>query len=312
MFINSLYNYFMNHPHTVIVIAGPTAVGKRALAVALAQQFNTCIISADSRQCFSELSIGVARPSVEELSAVHHYFIASHSIHDNVNAGTFEQYALRSAAEIFRHHKVAVMVGGTGLYMKAFCEGIDNMPAIPAEVRTGIRDAYEKEGLPFLQQELKEKDPDFWVVAEQQNPQRLMRALEVLYATGSSILHYRTAEKTERPFNIVKIGLELPREQLVQNINTRTNQMMEQGLLQEAEGLRTFNSLNALQTVGYKELFDCFNGASSLPEAVEKIKINTRQYAKRQMTWFKKDSAIQWFHPAAVGEIAAYIQAKLR
>ena len=301
----------MNHSHTVIVIAGPTAVGKTALAVALAQQINTSIISADSRQCFNELSIGVARPSIAELSAVQHYFIGSHSIHDNVNAGTFEQYALQYAAEIFRHHKVAVMVGGTGLYMKAFCEGIDNMPVIPVAVRTGIRDAYESGGLLFLQNEVKEKDPAFWAVAEQQNPQRLMRALEVLYATGSSILRYRTAEKTERPFSMLKIGLELPREQLVQNINSRTNQMMEQGLLQEAEGLRKYSSLNALQTVGYKELFDYFDGNYSLPEAVEKIKINTRQYAKRQMTWFKKDSAIKWFHPAAFGEIAAYIQARL-
>ena len=302
----------MNNTNTVIVITGPTAVGKTAIALTLAKQLNTAIISADSRQCYRELSIGVAKPSEKELLDVRHYFINSHFIHDNVNAGTFESFALEASTQIFKQNPVAVMVGGTGLYIKAFCEGIDFMPSIPEAVRSGIREAYEDKGLVFLQNELKEKDQQFWAVAEQQNPQRLMRALEVLYVTGTSILNYRTSDKIERSFNIVKIGLELPREQLVENMNSRTIQMMEQGLLKEAEGLREFCSLNALQTVGYKELFDYFDGKYSLADAVEKIKINTRQYAKRQMTWFKKDPTIQWFHPQAFEKISTFIDSAIK
>ena len=279
---------------TVIIIAGPTAVGKTSFAIALAKHYQTGIISADSRQCYQEMKIGVARPSAEELAAVKHFFIASHSVTDDLNAGSFEKYALAAADEIFQKSKIAVMVGGTGLYIKAFCDGIDPMPVVPEEIRKEVIDGYNNKGLIWLQKELQQKDPEFWNVAEQQNPQRLMRALEVLYATGQSIMIYRKEKKVNRPFNIIKIGLELPKEQLHAHINTRVDQMMGSGLLDEVKSLLPFRTYNALQTVGYRELFDHLDGNSSLEQAVINIKTNTRQYAKRQMTWFKKDAAIQW------------------
>jgi len=284
--------------NTVIIIAGPTAVGKTSFAIALAQQYQTDIISADSRQCYKEMKIGVARPSETELKAVKHYFIASHSVTDDLNAGSFEKYALAAVDEIFKKNKVAIMVGGTGLYIKAFCEGIDPMPEVPEEVREKVISGYQQKGLIWLQKELEQKDPIFWAVAEQQNPQRLMRALEVLYATGKSIMEYRTKKKADRPFKIVKIGLELPKEQLHHNINQRVEQMMQDGLLDEVKSLLPFKNHNALQTVGYRELFEHLDGKSTLEEAVDQIKTNTRHYAKRQMTWFKKDPEIQWLSPS--------------
>lgn len=279
---------------TIIIIAGPTAVGKTAFAISLAQHYQTDIISADSRQCYQEMNIGVARPSAEELAEVKHYFIASHSVTDDLNAGSFEKYALTAADEIFQKNKVAVMVGGTGLYIKAFCEGIDPMPVVPDDIRKQVIAGYNDKGLIWLQKELQQKDPAFWEVAEQQNPQRLMRALEVLYGTGQSIMVYRTEKKIARPFQIIKIGLELPKEQLHQHIQTRVDQMMEAGLLDEVKALIPFRAHNALQTVGYRELFDHLDGNTSLEQAVTNIKTNTRHYAKRQMTWFKKDTEIQW------------------
>lgn len=282
----------------VIIISGPTAVGKTSFAIQLAQHFQTDIISADSRQCYKEMKIGVARPTDEELAAVKHYFIASHSVTEDLNAGSFEKYALAAADEIFQKNKVAIMVGGTGLYIKAFCEGIDPMPVVPDEIRKQVIDGYEQKGLIWLQKELQQKDPAFWEVAEQQNPQRLMRALEVLYATGQSIMVYRTAKKAERPFKIIKIGLELPKEELHARIHQRVDQMMEDGLLEEVKSLVPYRAHNALQTVGYREMFDRLDGKSSLEEAVENIKTNTRQYAKRQMTWFKKDGEIEWMAPS--------------
>ncbi len=283
--------------NTVIIISGPTAVGKTSFAIDLAKHFQTDIISADSRQCYKEMKIGVARPSDGELAEVKHYFIASHSITDDLNAGSFEKYALAAADKIFQKNTVAIMVGGTGLYIKAFCEGIDPMPVVPDEIRKQVIEGYEQKGLIWLQKELQQKDPAFWEVAEQQNPQRLMRALEVLYATGQSIMVYRTAKKTERPFRVTKIGLELPKEELHERIHMRVGKMMEDGLLEEVKTLTPYRSYNALQTVGYKEIFDHLDGKTSLEEAVTHIKTNTRQYAKRQMTWFKKDKEIQWMPP---------------
>jgi len=242
--------------NTIIIISGPTAVGKTSFAISLAQHFKTDIISADSRQCYKEMKIGVARPTEEELAAVKHYFIASNSVTEDLNAGSFEKYALAAADEIFQKNTIAIMVGGTGLYIKAFCEGIDPMPVVPEEVRKQVTDGYEQKGLIWLQKELQQKDPAFWEVAEQKNPQRLMRALEVLYATGQSIMVYRTAKKAERPFRIIKIGLELPKEELHARIQQRVDQMMEDGLLEEVRSLVPYRSHNALQTVGYKELFD--------------------------------------------------------
>ncbi|MBV9987264.1 MAG: tRNA (adenosine(37)-N6)-dimethylallyltransferase MiaA [Chitinophagaceae bacterium] len=288
----------MSEP-TVIVVAGPTAVGKTGFAIGLAQHFGTEIISADSRQCYREMKIGVARPSDQELAAVKHHFIASHSVTEDLNAGSFERYALERSEEIFRHHPVVVMVGGTGLYIKAFCEGIDPMPEVAETVRQEIVENYKRNGLVWLQRELQHKDPAFWQVAEQQNPQRLMRALEILNATGSSILQYRSRTKAVRPFRIIKIGLELAKERLHENIHTRVDRMMEDGLLAEVEALQPYRSHNGLQTVGYRELFGYLDGHCSLEQAVADIKTNTRQYAKRQMTWFRKDPEIRWMAPSA-------------
>ena len=283
---------------SLIIIAGPTAVGKTAIAIEIAKHFGTEIISADSRQCYKELNIGVARPTQEELAAVPHHFIASHSIHETVNAGIFEQYALGKLQEIFQHNDIAVMVGGTGLYIKAFCEGIDAMPEVTELVRKEITSAYEQYGLSWLQDQIKILDPEFYVVGEMQNPQRLMRALEVFKATGKSILHFRRGQKAERDFKIVKIALDLPKEILHRNINNRVDNMMEHGLLDEARLLIPYQHLNALQTVGYTELFDHLEGGVSLSAAVEKIKQNTRNYAKRQMTWLRKDKGIIWINRA--------------
>lgn len=284
--------------NTVIIIAGPTAVGKTSFAIALAQHFQTAIISADSRQCYREMNIGVARPSDAELAAVKHYFIASHAVTDELNAGSFEKYALAVTEEIFQKNTVAIMVGGTGLYIKAFCEGIDPVPDVPEATRQRVIDGYNQKGLIWLQKELEQKDPAFWKVAEQQNPQRLMRALEVLYATGHSIMDYRTKQKAERPFRIIKIGLELPKETLHANIHQRVDQMMETGLPDEVTSLLPFRNNHSLQTVGYREIFDYLDGRSTLAEAANHIKANTRHYAKRQMTWFKKDTEFKWLSPS--------------
>jgi tRNA dimethylallyltransferase len=280
---------------TVIVIVGPTAVGKTAFAISLAQHFNTQIISADSRQCYNELSIGVAKPSTDELAAVKHYFIGSHSINQEVNAGVFEKYALDAAAQIFKTNEVAVMVGGTGLYIKSFCEGIDLMPAIDATLRNNIIEDYETNGLEWLQAQVADKDPIYWESThEKNNPQRLMRALEMVLATGKSITEFQSAQKITRPFNILKIGLSMPREILNGRIHERVDAMMHDGLLEEVKGLLPMAHLNALQTVGYQEIFAHLRGEISLQEAVLQIKQHTRQYAKRQMTWFTKDAAVNW------------------
>jgi len=285
---------------TVIIIAGPTAVGKTAAAVHLAQRLSTEIISADSRQCFKELNIGVAKPSPRELQAVHHYFIDSHSIREEVTAALFEELALQWTQDIFGRQTaagkppVAVVVGGTGLYIKAYSEGLDTIPPIDPMIRQQIQQMYEQAGIDWLQAQVRDSDPEFFRVGEIQNPQRLMRALEVKRSTGQSILAFRTREKKHRPFKIEKIGLSLSKEVLHQRINQRVDRMMEEGLLEEVRGLLPYREWNALQTVGYSELFDHLEGKLSLDEAVERIKINTRQYAKRQMTWFRKDPSIQW------------------
>ncbi len=272
-------------------------MGKTAVAIQLAQHFHTSIISADSRQCFTELNIGVAKPSHEELQLAHHYFINSHSVKDEVHAALFEQLSLQWADEIFKHSDVLIMVGGTGLYIKAFCEGLDDMPPVSPDIRATIQSAYEQQGIDWLQGQLKEKDPLFYSQGEILNPQRLMRALEVKLATGNSILSYRSRTAKKRPFEIIKMGLQLPKGQLHLNIDTRVDKMIEQGLVNEVKGLSAFRSLNALRTVGYTELFDYLDKKISVQEAVALIKKNTRQYAKRQLTWFRKDDAVHWVHP---------------
>ena len=289
---------------TCIIIVGPTAVGKTALAIRIAQHFSTSIISADSRQCYKELTIGVAKPSAEDLKAVPHYFINSHSIQENVNAGVFEKYALQKIDELFGKQEVVVMAGGTGLYVKAFCEGMDQVPEVAAAIREQIIHEYEVNGLGWLQQQIEINDPEYFIKGEIQNPQRLMRALEVKLSSGQSILSFQHKQKQQRDFTIIKIGLELPKEQLYQNINTRVDQMIKEGLEQEAKALQPYQHLNALQTVGYKELFEYFDATINRNEAIEKIKLNTRHYAKRQLTWFKKDAEIKW---CAANEAALFV-----
>lgn len=285
---------------TCIIIAGPTAVGKTAVAIDIARHFSTDIISADSRQCFKEMTIGVAKPSPEELQLVHHYFINSHSIHDEVNAVVFEQYALQAVQEIFKQHDIAVITGGTGLYIKAFCEGLDDMPPVSLLIRQQITQQYEQHGLAWLQQQVQQHDPMYYSTGEIQNPQRLIRALEVKQATGESIRTYQQGRKATRPFNIVKYGIDLPKPELNARINARVDIMINQGLVKEVESLVTYKQVNALQTVGYTEIFEYLEGNISLPLAIEKIKTNTRQYAKRQMTWFKKDASMQWYSAEAL------------
>ena len=282
---------------TCILIAGPTAIGKTDLAIQIAEHFSTQIISADSRQCYKELNIAVAKPGPSFLKKVRHYFVDSHSIQESVTAAEFEKYALSSIASIFEQSDVAVMVGGTGLYIKAFCEGLDAIPTTPPETREMILENYNQYGIEWLEKMLIQNDSEYTTKGEMQNPQRMMRALEVVLSTGKSIFYFQKNNKIQRDFNIIKIGLELPREELYNRINTRVDQMIDAGLVKEAESLIKYKSLNALQTVGYRELFDFFEGKSSLNDAIELIKQNTRHYAKRQMTWFKKDSTVNWFSP---------------
>ncbi len=282
---------------TCIIIAGPTAVGKTSFAIQVAQQSGTQIISADSRQCFKELNIGVAKPSPEQLQLVKHYFINSHSVKDDVNAVVFEQYALQKVNEIFIQHDTAVMVGGTGLYVKAFCNGIDEVPSVDMLIREKIISDYQFRGLEWLQQEVQKNDPVYFAKGEIKNPQRLMRALEVKLSSGRSILDFQTQQKKQRDFNIIKIGLELPKEELYKNINSRVDEMILQGLPDEVRQLQQYKNLNALQTVGYRELFDYTEGTLLIEQAIKQIKLNTRHYAKRQMTWFKKDVEIKWVSP---------------
>ncbi len=284
-----------SHQPSAIIIVGPTASGKTSLSLLAARHFNTAIISADSRQCYREMNIGVAKPSPDELAQCPHYFINSHSIHDKVDTVVFEQEALAAAEKIFSEHSIAVVAGGTGLYVKVFCEGIDDIPPTDPDVKHQVQNAWQEGGMARLQQWLNEVDPVFLgATKEPGNRARYMRALEVKLSSGKSILDFRGGTKKKRPFSIKKIGIRWPREILYQRINERVDKMMLAGLEKEAEGLYPFRHLKALQTVGYQELFDYFENKYSLDEAVEKIKQHTRNFAKRQMTWFTKDPEITW------------------
>ena len=285
---------------TVYIVMGPTAVGKTSFAIALAQSLHTEIISADARQCFKEMNIGVARPSLSELKLVPHHFIASHSISEEINAAYFEKWALEKVNSVFATKDSVVLVGGTGLYIKAFCEGLDLIPAIDPAIREGIINQYEKLGLRWLQKEVSVKDPIYWAQGEQKNPQRLMRALEVFLGTGASIVSFQNKKAVERPFKIVKIGLEMPRDQLYERINQRVLDMVEAGLEAEVKSLHPYYHLNAFNTVGYSEWKDYFDQKISQDSVIAMIQQNTRHYAKRQMTWFKKDPAIQWHNASSV------------
>ena len=271
----------------LIVIAGPTASGKTDLAIQLAQYFNTEILSADSRQCYQELGVAVAKPNEAQLQSVKHHFINSHSIYDDVSAGEYERFGLAVLDEIFTKNDTAILVGGTGLYIKAICEGIDEMPAIDETIKKEVEADYQKNGLSWLQNEVKNTDPDFYAVGETENPMRLMRALTFKLSTQKSILAYRNSTIKKRPFEIEKYVIDIEKAALYKNINDRVEHMLTQGLVTEAEALYPKKHLKNLQTVGYTELFSYFDGNCDLPFAIDKIKQHTRNYAKRQVTWFK-------------------------
>lgn len=280
----------------LLVIAGPTAVGKTAIAIEVAKSLGTEIISADSRQCYRGMSIGTAQPSTEERATVPHHFVDCYEVQEALSAADFERYALDQLNQIFSKSQYAVVCGGTGLYIKALCEGLDDMPAIDAIISQMVSDRYAAEGMDWLREELRQKDPEFAAMGEMENPARMLRALAFKLSVGKSIVQYRTAIKKDRPFEIINIGLELPREQLYERINQRVDIMMQQGLLQEAQQLYPQRNLKNLQTVGYIELFDYLNNTMTLEQAVDKIKQHSRNYAKRQLTWFKKDKAFTWLN----------------
>lgn len=283
-------------PNKVYIIVGPTAVGKTAIAIQLAKRLGTAIVSADSRQCYKDMTIGTAKPSAAELNAVKHYFIDEFPVTSALNAGDFEKLALGYLDEIFALNGTAVVCGGTGLYIKALCDGLDAMPEADTEIVNQAEAAYKELGFEWLQNAVKNEDPYFYAIGEIHNPARLLRALTFIRTTGESIVHYRSGVKKQRPFEIIKIGLDLPREQLYERINTRVDKMVAEGLLAEVETLYPLRALKNLQTVGYAELFDYLDGKYTLSEAINKIKQHTRNYAKRQLTWFKKDEAIHWFN----------------
>ncbi|HTN17997.1 MAG TPA: tRNA (adenosine(37)-N6)-dimethylallyltransferase MiaA [Chitinophagaceae bacterium] len=280
---------------TLIVIAGPTAVGKTGAAIRLAQSLGTEIVSADSRQCYTGMHIGTAQPSAAELALVPHHFVNCFPPERSLSAADYEKLALSYLDTIFQKNDYAIACGGTGLYIKALCEGLDDMPPVAPDIEAQLNQNYAREGMDWLQQKIAEADPVFYASSgETANPSRMLRALAFRLSTGESITSYQTGIKKERPFGIIKVGLELPRAELYDRINTRVDQMIQEGLLQEAEQLFPLRHLKNLNTVGYSELFDYFEGKLSLAQAIDKIKQHSRNYAKRQLTWFKKDKAFHW------------------
>ena len=292
---------------TLIIISGPTAVGKTALGIEIAQHYKTEIISADSRQFFKETTIGTAKPTHKELEAVKHHFINSHSITENFSVGHYEKQALETLNHIFSRNDYAVMVGGSGLYINAIVNGFDELPEITIDVRNTLNTKLEEQGILALQQELEKADPEYYQTVDINNPQRVIRALEVFYSSGKPFSSFRTGIKRERPFKIVLIGLNMDREKLYERINLRVDIMLEQGLADEVKSLIPHQRLNSLNTVGYTEIFDYLNGNISLERAIELIKQNSRRYAKRQITWFKKMEGIKWFEPNQREDIISYI-----
>jgi tRNA dimethylallyltransferase len=284
-----------NLPKTLIVVAGPTAVGKTAAAIELAKYFNTVVVSADSRQFFREMAIGTAKPSTAELAAVKHYFIDSHSIAEPFSVGDFEKQGLALLDELFKTHNHVVLAGGSGLYIKAICDGFDELPTTDPSIREKLNQELDEHGIASLQQKLKLADPIYYDEVDLDNPQRIIRALEVFESSGKPFSSYRQATVNKRPFNIIKLALNLPREALYQRINNRVDIMVKEGLLAEVNSLLPHRHLNALNTVGYSEVFDYIDGKTTLEKAIEMIKQNTRRFAKRQLTWFRKDTSFHWF-----------------
>jgi len=279
---------------TLIITAGPTASGKTAFSIEMAKALNTVILSADSRQFYKEMSIGTAAPTKEELAQVKHYFVHHISIEDKYDVADYERDALQLLDELFKTHDTVVMTGGSGLFIDAVCNGIDEMPDITPEIREKVQKLLEESGMKALQDEVQSLDPEYFAIVDQQNPRRLQRALEVCYQTGKTFTSFRSGNAVQRDFETKKYALLWDRQELIKRIDHRVDLMMEQGLLEEAHSLYPKRHLNALNTVGYKELFAYFDGDCTLEKAVELIKIHTRQYAKRQMTWLRRDSNYHW------------------
>ena len=295
---------------TLIVITGPTAVGKTALCLDVAKHFHIPVINADSRQIFRELKIGTAPPTEAQMQQVHHDFVGMLGLDDYYSASLFEQQVLELLDRQFLSSDYALMAGGSMMYIDAVCDGIDDIPTIDDQTRTMMKQRLADEGLEALCEELRQRDPEYYEIVDRQNPRRVVHALEICLMTGKTYTSFRKREKRQRPFSIVKIGLNRPREELYDRINRRVDQMMADGLLEEAKALYPKRHLNALNTVGYKELFDYIDGRWPLEEAVERIKGNTRRYARKQLTWFKKDESIRWFHPDETETIIKYICGK--
>ena len=297
---------------TLIVIAGPTAVGKTALAINIAQHYKTEIVSADSRQFYREMAIGTAKPDEDELAAVPHHFVNSHTVTDDFSAGAFEKEGLKLLDTLFTRLDTVVMVGGSGLFIKAICEGFDQLPDVDAAIRERLNAAYAQNGIEWLQTKLQAADPVYYQKVDTSNPQRLIRALEVMEQSGRPFSSFHTQNLQARNFSSIKIGLNLPRELLYSRINQRVDAMMAHGLLDEVRALLPYRHLNTLHTVGYTELFNYLDGNTNLEAAIALIKQNTRRFAKRQLTWFGKDKEMSWFAPDATSAVIAFIDSKIQ
>lgn len=296
---------------TLIVLIGPTGVGKTELSLRIAEHFQTHILSSDSRQLYADLKIGTATPTPEQLRRVPHHFVGTLQLTDYYSAAQYESEALTLLGSLFRQHEVILLTGGSMMYVDAVCKGIDDIPTVDAETRELMLQRYEKEGLEQLCSELKLLDPDYYKIVDLKNPKRVIHALEICYMTGKTYTSFRTQQPKKRPFHIVKIGLTRDREELYERINRRVDVMIEEGLIEEAKAVYSHRNLNSLNTVGYKEIFKYLDGEWELPFAIEKIKQNSRIYSRKQMTWFKRDKEIQWFHPEQENEILAYLHSKI-
>ncbi len=296
----------------LIVLTGPTAVGKTRVAIAIARHFNTEIVSADSRQLYREMNIGTAVPTPEELAAVNHHFIHSHSIFDNYNASRYENEVLDLLNNLFQKFGTVLMTGGSMLYIDAVCKGIDTMPDVDPELRHNLKIRLNNEGLDSLRLQLKKLDPEYYHTVDMKNPARIIHALEICLMTGKPYSSFRSGPQKKRPFSVIKIGLDCERHQLHQRINQRVDQMIKNGLEEEARKLYPHKNLNTLNTVGYRELFSCFNGEITKEKAIELIKRNTRRYARKQLTWFRKDPEMNWFQPNDISKIIAFLELKLQ
>lgn len=296
----------------LILITGPTAVGKTDLCIKIAQQFNTAILSADSRQFYKELSIGTAKPSEKEMDGVKHYFINSHSVQQDYNVAQYEKDALALLSTLFKTHKIVILTGGSGLYIDAICKGFDKgLPKANVKLRTKLDKLHHKYGIEILQEKLKQLDPDYYKKVDLNNSKRLMRAIEVCISTGSPYSLFRLDNQNERPFKVLNIGLTRNRDELYTRINQRVDDMIKKGLIEEAKNVIKYRNKNALKTVGYRELFEYFDGNIPLEEAIKKIKTNSRNYARKQINWFKRYEDMIWFNPNETEKIATYINERI-